>query len=398
MFRGRHTVQPNWGLLASMPTCFIRQPVDIVRARPSAYRARSTERPRLRARRSAECTAGACCAAMTSPRREARSQSRRGARAVPALQLRQQRRGGLLLRRTYGRMWPHRLVDAMGRLPLAAATRTRTGRIRPARTRTPARARRGKRSRISSAAAATRSRSPNMTTLTSPRARAGTRLSTATRSSSPSSITTRHRPVVRQLAKSAADHRAVRFDPDRPARHARPRRRLGPRPSCSRIAPASNLLGNGRSTDVRRAAYLAHARVRWCLSMRHYAARAGRRARLSARTSSAAPRTSFYGPHVGVLCGRQARSSSSSAAARASPATARAAETGTQNHEAVVGAAAAVAFLLRRSPTSRAALPLQAVSRRCTRAARQLWRAPVVRLPRAPMSRSMPTAARAAHS
>ena len=89
----------------------------------------------------------------------------------------------------------------------------------------------------------------------------------------------------------------------------------------------------------------------------------------------------FYGPHVGVLCGTPgpARGARRAEAAARSPTRApERLETGTQNHEGIVGAAAAVDFLASLAPgrpSRRAALAdaLRALHERGHDLLKRLW-------------------------
>jgi cysteine desulfurase family protein (TIGR01976 family) len=121
---------------------------------------------------------------------------------------------------------------------------------------------------------------------------------------------------------------------------------LGPRTRLLAIGAASNALGT--VNDVRRATQLAHAAGALCfVDAVHYAAHAAVDVAAIGCDFLACSAYKFYGPHIGVLFGRQAliesldlpklRPAPDSAPERL--------ETGTQNHEGMVGAAAAVEFL-----------------------------------------------------
>lgn len=134
---------------------------------------------------------------------------------------------------------------------------------------------------------------------------------------------------------------------------------LGPRTRLLAIGAASNALGT--INDVRRAADLAHAAGALVfVDAVHYAPHALVDVAALGADFLACSAYKFYGPHVGVLWGRQALVEELDAP-RLAPAPAHAPErleTGTQNHEGIVGAAAAVDFLasLAGGPTRRARL------------------------------------------
>ncbi|HSD67428.1 MAG TPA: cysteine desulfurase-like protein [Vicinamibacteria bacterium] len=134
---------------------------------------------------------------------------------------------------------------------------------------------------------------------------------------------------------------------------------LGPRTRLLAIGAASNALGT--INDVRRAADLARSRGALVfVDAVHYAPHAPVDVAGLGADFLACSAYKFYGPHVGVLWGRQSlleeldlpklEPSPESAPDRV--------ETGTQNHEGIVGAAAAVDFLasLAEGPTRRARL------------------------------------------
>jgi selenocysteine lyase/cysteine desulfurase len=134
---------------------------------------------------------------------------------------------------------------------------------------------------------------------------------------------------------------------------------LGPRTRLLAIGAASNVLGT--INDVRRAADLAHAAGALVfVDAVHYAPHALVDVAALGADFLACSAYKFYGPHIGVLWGRQALVEALDAP-RLEPApdySPERLETGTQNHEGMVGAAAAVDFLasLARGPTRRARL------------------------------------------
>lgn len=134
---------------------------------------------------------------------------------------------------------------------------------------------------------------------------------------------------------------------------------LGPRTKLLAIGAASNALGT--ISDVRRAAELAHAAGALVfVDAVHYAPHALVDVTALGADFLACSAYKFYGPHVGVLWGRQSLVEELDLP-RLEPApqdSPERAETGTQNHEGMVGAAAAVEFLaaLGEGPTRRARL------------------------------------------
>jgi cysteine desulfurase family protein (TIGR01976 family) len=121
---------------------------------------------------------------------------------------------------------------------------------------------------------------------------------------------------------------------------------LGPRTRLLAIGAASNALGT--INDVRRAADLAHAAGALVfVDAVHYAPHALVDVAALGADFLACSAYKFYGPHIGVLWGRQSLIEELDAP-RLEPAPAYSPErleTGTQNHEGIVGAAAAVEFL-----------------------------------------------------
>jgi cysteine desulfurase family protein (TIGR01976 family) len=134
---------------------------------------------------------------------------------------------------------------------------------------------------------------------------------------------------------------------------------IGPRTRLLAIGAASNALGT--INDVRRAADLAHAAGALVfVDAVHYAPHALVDVAALGGDFLACSAYKFYGPHVGVLWGRRALIDDLALprlipAPQVSP---ERQETGTQNHEGIVGAAAAVDFLagIATGPTRRARL------------------------------------------
>jgi cysteine desulfurase family protein (TIGR01976 family) len=121
---------------------------------------------------------------------------------------------------------------------------------------------------------------------------------------------------------------------------------LAPRARLLAIGAASNALGT--KSDVRRAADLAHAKGALVfVDAVHYAPHALVDVGALGADFLACSAYKFYGPHVGVLWGRQALLEALDVP-KLEPAPDNAPdrlETGTQNHEGIVGAGAAVDFL-----------------------------------------------------
>jgi len=134
---------------------------------------------------------------------------------------------------------------------------------------------------------------------------------------------------------------------------------LSPRTRLVAIGAASNALGT--INDVRRVADMAHAAGALAfVDAVHYAPHALVDVTALSADFLACSAYKFYGPHIGVLWGRQALVEALELpklqpAPESSP---ESLETGTQNHEGIVGAAAAVDFLasLAEGPTRRARL------------------------------------------
>jgi cysteine desulfurase family protein (TIGR01976 family) len=121
---------------------------------------------------------------------------------------------------------------------------------------------------------------------------------------------------------------------------------LGPKTKLLAIGAASNALGT--INDVRRAADLAHAvGALVFVDAVHYAPHTLVDVAALGADFLACSAYKFYGPHIGVLWGRQSLIEELDPP-RLDPAPAYAPErleTGTQNHEGIVGAASAVDFL-----------------------------------------------------
>ena len=134
---------------------------------------------------------------------------------------------------------------------------------------------------------------------------------------------------------------------------------LGKKTRLLAIGAASNALGT--KSDVRRAAALAHAAGALVfVDAVHYAPHAFVDVAALGADFLACSAYKFYGPHVGILWGRQALLEELDLP-KLEPAPENAPdrlETGTQNHEGIVGAGAAVDFLasLAEGPNRRARL------------------------------------------
>ena len=131
---------------------------------------------------------------------------------------------------------------------------------------------------------------------------------------------------------------------------------IGARTRLLAIGAASNALGT--ITDVARAAELAHAAGGLCfVDAVHYAPHGLVDVRRFGCDFLACSAYKFYGPHVGVLYGKQALMERLEIPklAPAPEAPPERIETGTLNHEGIAGAAAAVEFLasLASAPTRR---------------------------------------------
>lgn len=127
--------------------------------------------------------------------------------------------------------------------------------------------------------------------------------------------------------------------------------KVGPRTKLVAIGAASNALGT--VTDVRRAADLAHrAGALVFVDAVHYAPHELVDVAALDCDFLACSAYKFYGPHIGVLWGRRALLDALDAPklAPAPDESPEKLETGTQNHEGIVGAAAAVNFLASLAP------------------------------------------------
>jgi cysteine desulfurase family protein (TIGR01976 family) len=153
---------------------------------------------------------------------------------------------------------------------------------------------------------------------------------------------------------------------------------LGPRTRLLAIGAASNALGT--RSDVRRAAHLAHENGALVfVDAVHYAPHALVDVTALDADFLACSAYKFYGPHVGVLWGRQALVEALDLP-KLEPAPENAPdrlETGTQNHEGIVGAAAAVDFLASlsegRDRRSRLAASMAALHARGQDLVEKLW-------------------------
>jgi cysteine desulfurase family protein (TIGR01976 family) len=127
-----------------------------------------------------------------------------------------------------------------------------------------------------------------------------------------------------------------------------------PRTKLLAIGAASNALGT--ITDVARATQLAHAvGALSFVDVVHYAPHVLVDAQQIGCDYLACSAYKFYGPHIGILWGKRALIESLDAP-RLDPAPQESPErleTGTQNHEGIIGAAAAVEFLASLSPDHR---------------------------------------------
>jgi cysteine desulfurase family protein (TIGR01976 family) len=154
---------------------------------------------------------------------------------------------------------------------------------------------------------------------------------------------------------------------------------LGPRTRLVAIGAASNALGT--KSDVRRAAELAHAKGALAfVDAVHYAPHALVDVHALGADFLACSAYKFYGPHVGVLWGRQGLLEALDVP-KLEPAPESAPdrlETGTQNHEGIVGAAAAVEFLASLSPgpdrRSRLVASMGALHARGQELVERLWK------------------------
>jgi cysteine desulfurase family protein (TIGR01976 family) len=179
----------------------------------------------------------------------------------------------------------------------------------------------------------------------------------------------------RQVARDrAVSVRAVRFQPDSGQLDADDlAAAIGPRTRVLAIGAASNALGT--INDVRRAADLAHGvGATVFVDAVHYAPHQLVDVAALGADLLACSAYKFYGPHVGVLWGHGALLERLDVA-KLEPAPESAPdrlETGTQNHEGVVGAAAAVDFLASLAPGESRRERLRAVFAELHRRGQQL--------------------------
>ncbi|HMD99810.1 MAG TPA: cysteine desulfurase-like protein [Terriglobia bacterium] len=144
------------------------------------------------------------------------------------------------------------------------------------------------------------------------------------------------------------------------------------------MGAASNALGT--INDVRRAGELAHAAgALLFVDAVHSAPHVLTEVRALDSDFLACSAYKFYGPHIGVLYGKRdlLQSVDFPKLTRAPDAAPERAETGTQNHEGMVGAAAAVDFLASLAPGAtrreRLGAAFDALHRRHTALVRRLW-------------------------
>jgi cysteine desulfurase family protein (TIGR01976 family) len=155
-------------------------------------------------------------------------------------------------------------------------------------------------------------------------------------------------------------------------------RQLNKRTRLVAIGAASNALGT--ITNVRRAALMAHdAGAQIFVDAVHYAPHVLADVRALDCDFLACSAYKFYGPHIGVLYGKQdLLQSLDFPKLLPAPDTApERAETGTQNHEGIMGAAAAIDFLASLSgvenPREGLRATFDALHARGTRLVQQLW-------------------------
>ncbi len=148
--------------------------------------------------------------------------------------------------------------------------------------------------------------------------------------------------------------RTVRFDPSTGELDwADLEGAIGPRTRLLAIGAASNALGT--VTDVARAAALAHAvHALVFVDAVHYAPHRLLDVHALGADFAACSAYKFYGPHIGILWGRRHRIEALDVPKlRPAPDSApERLETGTQNHEGIAGALAAVDFLASLAPGS----------------------------------------------
>jgi len=155
-------------------------------------------------------------------------------------------------------------------------------------------------------------------------------------------------------------------------------RQLNSRTRLVAVGAASNALGT--ITDVRRAARMAHAvGAKIFVDAVHYAPHRLVDVREMDCDFLSCSAYKFYGPHIGVLYGRHDLLASLDfpKLAPAPDDPPERAETGTQNHEGIAGAAAAVDFLASLSPRQTRRASLSAVFSKLHESGdelvRQLW-------------------------
>jgi len=155
-------------------------------------------------------------------------------------------------------------------------------------------------------------------------------------------------------------------------------RQLNSRTKLVAIGAASNALGT--ITDVRRAAEMAHAvGAKIFVDAVHYAPHRLADVREMDCDFLSCSAYKFYGPHIGILYGKHDLLASLDfpKLAPAPNDTPERAETGTQNHEGIAGAAAAVDFLAALSPRETRRASLNAVFSKLHECGdelvRQLW-------------------------
>ena len=158
-------------------------------------------------------------------------------------------------------------------------------------------------------------------------------------------------------------------------------RTLGKHTRLLAMGSASNALGT--VNDVRRAGEMAHAAgALMFVDAVHSAPHALTDVRALDCDFLACSAYKFYGPHIGVLYGKRAwlQSVDFPKLIPASDAAPERAETGTQNHEGMVGAAAAVDFLASLAPVANTATrrerlgaAFDALHLRHTALVKQLW-------------------------
>ncbi len=157
-------------------------------------------------------------------------------------------------------------------------------------------------------------------------------------------------------------------------------RQLGPRTRLVAIGAASNALGT--INDVRRAAAMAHAAgAQIFVDAVHYAPHQLVNVREMDCDFLSCSAYKFYGPHVGILYGRHDLLAALDfpKLAPAPDSAPERAETGTQNHEGIAGAGAAIDFLASLAPGTgatrreRLATAFAALDGRSDQLLRQLW-------------------------